>query len=110
MFAAYTAWKGSKAGVEVESLGVETIGELLQQSKKEALLALVEQDALLKEEAENIEKVAKFLHVLRDFYRLLKNFITFHDFYNKDKSVSAIFQSGTLIIDQRACHFCMKVF
>ena len=47
--------------------------------------------------------------ILRDFYRLLKNFITFHDFYNKEKKLGAIFQSGTLIIDQRACRFCMKV-
>jgi hypothetical protein len=53
--------------------------------------------------------VNKFLHILRDFYRLLRNFITFYDFYDKDKKVKAIFQSGTLIIDQRACKFCMKV-
>jgi hypothetical protein len=50
-----------------------------------------------------------FLHLLRDFYRLLRNFITFNDFYKKEKTISAIFQSGTLIIDQRACRFCMKV-
>lgn len=108
-FAAYTAWKNGKAGASVESLGIETIKALLEQNKKEALLALVAQDAALKEEAENIAMVDKFLHILRDFYRLLKNFITFHDFYNKDKKVKAIFQSGTLIIDQRACNFCMKV-
>lgn len=108
-FAAYTAWKEGKAGASVEALGLETIQELLAQNKKDALLALVEQDAALKEEAENIEMVDKFLHILKDFYRLLKNFITFHDFYNKDKKTTAIFQSGTLIIDQRACHFCMKV-
>jgi hypothetical protein len=53
--------------------------------------------------------VEKFLYIFRDFYRLLKNFVTLHDFYNKDKSVSAIFQSGRLIIDQRECRFCMKV-
>ena len=108
-FAAYTAWKGSKAGASVEDLTIATVNELLQQDKKQALLDLVAQDASYKEEADNIEMVDKFLHILRDFYRLLKNFITFHDFYNKEKKVSAIFQSGTLIIDQRACRFCMKV-
>lgn len=108
-FAAYTAWKGGKAGASVEALGLEKVKELLAQDKKAALLALVEQDAALKEEAENIEMVNKFLHILRDFYRLLRNFITFYDFYDKDKKVKAIFQSGTLIIDQRACNFCMKV-
>ena len=108
-FAAYTAWKASKAGASVEELTIEVVNELLKQDKKQALLDLVAKDATYKEEADNIEMVDKFLHIFRDFYRLLKNFITFHDFYNKEKKVSAIFQSGTLIIDQRACRFCMKV-
>ena len=108
-FAAYIAWKAAKAGVSVESLGIDKVNEMLKQDKKQALLDIVAQDLALKEEAENIDMVDMFLHMLRDFYRLLKNFITFHDFYNKDKKVGAIFQSGTLIIDQRACRFCMKV-
>ncbi len=108
-FAAYSAWTNGKAGAAVESLGIEKVNALLKENRKDALLALVEQDSALKEEADNIEMVDKFLYVKRDFYRLLKNFITFQDFYTKDRSVAAIFQSGTLIIDQRACRFCMKV-
>lgn len=108
-FAAYTAWKGAKAGAAVEQLGPDTIANLLAQDKKQELLSLVAQDAALAEEAGNIETVDKALHILRDFYRLLRNFITFNDFYDKSKNVQAIFQSGTLIIDQRACRFCMKV-
>ena len=108
-FAAYTAWKAAKAGASVEKLGIARVNEMLQQDKKQALLDIVAQDLALKEEAENIEMVDMFLHLLRDFYRLLRNFITFNDFYQKDKTISAIFQSGTLIIDQRACRFCMKV-
>ena len=108
-FAAYIAWKASKAGASVEELTIEVVNELLKQDKKQTLLDLVAKDAAYKEEADNIEMVDKFLHIFRDFYRLLKNFITFHDFYNKEKKVNAIFQSGTLIIDQRACRFCMKV-
>ena len=108
-FAAFVAWKAAKAGASVEKLGIAKVNEMLQQDKKQALLDIVAQDLALKEEAENIEMVDMFLHMLRDFYRLLKNFITFHDFYDKDKKVGAIFQSGTLIIDQRACRFCMEV-
>ena len=108
-FAAYTAWKAAKAGASVEGLGIDKVNEMLKQDKKQALLDIVAQDLALKEEAENIDMVDMFLHMLRDFYRLLKNFITFHDFYNKDKKVGAIFQSGTLVIDQRACRLCMKV-
>ena len=108
-FAPYTAWKGAKAGAAVESLGADAIASFLAQNKKEALLALVAQDAALAEEAGNIEIVDKALHIIKDFYRLLRNFITLNDFYDKSKKVSAIFQCGTLIIDQRACRFCMKV-
>ena len=108
-FSAYTSWKAAKAGANVESLGLDNIKKFLEQNKKAELLELVAQDVALKEEAENIELVDKFLHIFRDFYRLVKNFVTLHDFYDKDKSVKAIFQSGTLIIDQRACKFCMKV-
>ena len=108
-FAGYTAWKAAKAGAAVEPLGVDAVKKLVEQDRKAALLELVAQDAALAEEAGNIESVDKFLHVLRDFYRLLRNFVTLHDFYAKDKKVNAIFQSGKLIIDQRECRFCMPV-
>ena len=108
-FAEYVAWNGAKAGAAVESLGVDAIKDFLAKDRKAALLELVEKDWALKEEAENIEMVDKFLHIFRDFYRLLRNFVTLNDFYDKDKKVKAIFQSGTLIVDQRACDFCMKV-
>lgn len=108
-FAAYNAWRNAKAGIAVEGLGLDSIKNFIAQDKKSILLDLVAQDAALKEESENIELVDKFLHIYRDFYKLLKNFVTFNDFYDKDKNLKAIFQCGTLIIDQRACKFCMKV-
>ncbi len=107
--AAYTAWLGAKAGAEVEPLGADAITALLAQDKKAALLALVEQDKALAEEAANIQLVDKLVHLTADFYTILKNFITLQDFYSTDKSVKAIFQAGTLIIDQRACHLCLRV-
>ena len=108
-FTAYTTWKASKAGAAVESLGIEAVRTFLAQDKKAALLELVAQDAALAEEAANIDMVDKFLHIFRDFYRLLRNFVTLNDFYKKDKGVSAIFQSGRLIVDQRECRLCMNV-
>lgn len=108
-FAAYTAWKAAKAGAAVEPLGLETVKSIVAKNRKEALLSLIAQDSALAEEASNIEAVDKFLHVSRDFYRLLRNFVTFSDFYSKDRQINAIFQSGRLIIDQRECRFCMSV-
>ncbi len=107
--APYIAWKAAKAGAAVESLGIEAVDKFLASGLKQPLLDLVAKDLALKEEAENIDNVDKFLHVYRDFYKLLRNFVTLEDFYSKDKNVKAIFQSGTLIIDQRACRFCMNV-
>ena len=108
-FAAYTAWKAAKAGACVEGLGIDAVKDFIAKDRKASLLELVAQDAALAEEAANIAMVDKFLHIFRDFYRLLRNFVTLSDFYTKDKNVSAIFQSGRLIIDQRECRFCMKV-
>ena len=62
----------------------------------------------------------KLLLLYRDFVTLLHNFVSFQDFYAKrgkallgrgaeDESPWAIFQAGTLVIDQRACNLCLKV-
>ena len=62
----------------------------------------------------------KLLLLCRDFCTLLRNFVSFQDFYAKrgkallgrgadNESPWAIFQAGTLVIDQRACNLCLKV-
>lgn len=108
-FAEYASWKAAKAGASVEGLGLDAVRAFLENDKKNALLALISKDASLAEQAANIDMVDKFLHIYRDFYRLLRNFVTLNDFYKKDKGVAAIFQSGRLIVDQRECRMCMKV-
>ncbi len=55
------------------------------------------------------QPLRKLLLLHRDFYRLLRNFVTLEDFYDRDSSAIASFEAGTLIIDQRACHLCMRV-
>lgn len=108
-FAAYSAWKAAKAGASVEALGLDAVKGFIADDRKASLLDLVAQDQALAEDASNIDMVNKFLHVYRDFYRLVRNFVTFHDFYDKNPETLAIFQSGVLLIDQRACRFCMNV-
>lgn len=62
----------------------------------------------------------KLLLLSRDFCTLLRNFISFQDFYSKrgkallgrgadNDAPWAIFQAGTLVIDQRACNLCLRV-
>lgn len=108
-FKAYEAWLGEKKGALVESLGTDLIKDIVSQNQKDALLALVEQDKALESEANEIESVDKMLHFYRDLFTLIKNYVTFTDFYSKNGENKAIFQAGTLYIDQRSCDLCIKV-
>lgn len=106
-FNAYNAWMGTKAGAAVEGLGYDTAKTILEENKKDALLDLIAQDKALEAKSNAIDQVDKLLHLYRDFYTLLTNFVTFSDFYSPEKR--AIFQAGTLYIDERACDLCVKV-
>ena len=53
--------------------------------------------------------LSKLLHLTRDFCTLLRNFVTLEDFYKREADEMAIFQAGTLVIDQRACRLCIRV-
>ena len=66
-------------------------------------------DKELAEEDADIKLVSKFLHIYRDFYKLLKNYVVFADFYTRDKDKLAVFQAGQLYIDQRCCDLCVRV-
>ena len=66
-------------------------------------------DKEMEEEDNDIKLVNKFLHLYRDFYKLLKNYVVFADFYTRDINKLAVFQCGQLYIDQRRCDLCVKV-
>lgn len=65
-------------------------------------------DALAAAKAEYLP-LRKLLLLHRDFYRLLRNFVTLEDFYDNDEKTVASFQAGTLILDQRACKLSIRV-
>jgi hypothetical protein len=106
-FTPFHAWQASKAGSEVEGLGLERVRAILESDGKSRLLALIEQDLQLAPQINAIDEVARLVHFHRDLHRLLNNFVTFRDFYVQDRK--AIFQAGTLYIDGRACELCVKV-
>ena len=108
-FAPYIAWKAAKKGAEVEDLGLAKVRELISDDDKAGLLSLIAADKALEEEANSIDEVNKLMHLYRDFYKLLKNYVIFTDFYSPDKDVEAIFDAGRLYIDQRCCHLCVRV-
>jgi hypothetical protein len=106
-FKAYEIWKSEKSGEQVESLGLERIRKILSEHLSIQLFDLIEKDKALETEANNIILVDKLVRYYRDLFTLIKNFVTFYDFYSPDNT--AIFQSGTLYIDQRSCDLCIKV-
>ena len=106
-FAGYAKWMQEKEGAAVEPLGHERVNKILSGNNKEQLLELIAQDNAVETEANNIIEVDKLARYYRDLYQLLQNFVTFHDFYTPGSK--AIFQAGTLYIDQKSCDLCIKV-
>ncbi len=102
-------WKNAKKGEGIEALDAALVEQSLDAENQAALRGLMAQDKQLEAEANEIQNVDRLLHCYRDFYTLLKNFITLNDFYCRDKGVKAVFQAGTLFIDQRSCDLCLKV-
>ena len=103
----FEAWSAGKAGAAVEKLGLKRIHEILASKAKEAITALIAQDKKLEPEFTAIASVEKLVRYHRDLYRLCHNFVSFRDFYSRKEK--AIFQAGTLYLDQRSCDLCLTV-
>lgn len=106
-FAAYETWADTKPDTRVEKLGLERVREILISESRDAITRLIAQDKAMEFEFSAIANVEKLVRYYRDLYKLLNNFVSFRDFYGrKDK---AIFQAGTLYLDQRSCDLCINV-
>jgi hypothetical protein len=106
-FAAYETWSAGKTGATVEKLGLPRVRDILGGKAKETITALIAEDKKLEPEANAIAAVDRLVRYHRDLFKLLNNFVSFRDFYaRKDK---AIFQAGTLYLDQRSCDLCLTV-
>ena len=105
--AAFDAWNAGKSGGVIEKIGVARAREILAGKAREVLTELIAKD---KAEAGNSTAVIglhRLIHYHRDLAKLARNFVNFGDFYGrKDK---AIFQAGTLYLDQRSCDLCLTV-
>ncbi|HWH69095.1 MAG TPA: hypothetical protein VNT26_06905 [Candidatus Sulfotelmatobacter sp.] len=106
-FAAYEGWMAAKAGTTVEKLGIKRIREILAGPSREIITALIAKDKALEPESNAIATVDRLIRYHRDLFKLANNFVSFRDFYSrKDK---AMFQAGTLYLDQRSCELCLRV-
>jgi hypothetical protein len=105
--APYDGWQATKAGVSVEKVGLKRLRELLAGKSKETITALIAKDKALEPEATAITQVERLVRYHRDLCTLLNNFVSFRDFYSR--KARAIFQAGTLYLDQRSCDLCIGV-
>ncbi len=103
----FECWNSGKAGAAVEKLGLARVREILGGKAKENITALIAKDKALEPEALSIANVEKLIRFVRDLHLLCINFVNFKDLY--DGEDPAIFQAGTLYLDQRSCHLCLPV-
>jgi len=106
-FAGYESWAASKTGGAVEKLGLQRVREVLENNSRPAITALIAKDKALEPEANAIAAVDRLVRYHRDLFKLLNNFVSFRDFYRRKEK--AIFQAGTLYLDQRSCELCLIV-
>lgn len=105
--AAFDAWNAGKTGGSVEKIGLARAREILAGKAKETLTALIAKDKAEEGNSTAVIGLHRLIHYHRDLAKLCRNFVNFADFYGrKDK---AIFQAGTLYLDQRSCDLCLTV-
>jgi hypothetical protein len=106
-FAAYETWFAAKAGAKVEPLGLPRVRAILASSAQATITALIAKDQSLETEANTIASVEKLVRYYLHLYKLCVNFVSLKNFYNRTEP--AIFQAGTLYLDQRSCDLCLTV-
>ncbi len=71
------------------------------------LTALIHEDLDAETAAGQVDALERLVRYNRDLVPLLRNFVTLSDFYSRHNK--AIFQAGTLYLDQRSCELCLRV-
>jgi hypothetical protein len=106
-YTAYEAWISEKKGASVEKLGLPRVEAILASGAKSGIESLIAEDKALAAQADAVADAVRLAHYQRDLHGLLKNFVSFHDFY--DMNADAVFQSGTLYLDSRSFNLCVRV-
>jgi hypothetical protein len=106
-FTARAAWLAAEAGASVAALGADRVRALLAGDLRAKLEEAIARDAALADQAGLVDDVVKLARLHRDLIVLLHNFVSFRDFY--DPARWAVFQAGTLYLDQRACQLVLPV-
>lgn len=102
----FDAWMATRPDGKVAALGEARVREIVASPARQQINDLIAQDLAVKAESEQIDAVERMIRFRRDLVKLLRNFVSFAEFYGQRR---AIFQSGTLYIDGRSCDLCLPV-
>ena len=106
-FAPYMEWYASRPENSAASLSMERISGILASDAEKLIGEKLDEEAKVPPVAPATVELKKMILYRRDFVRLLRNFVSFEDFYDPKKP--AVFQCGTLYIDGRSCDLCFRV-
>lgn len=105
--APFDAWKTTGAPLTTQVLGEERLREILSGNLSTRLLELIERDLAEAPRCAATEDIDRLVRYCRNLHLLCENFVNFGDFYDGEKD--AIFEAGTLYIDQRSCELTLIV-
>ena len=106
-FDAYMGWFGAKPLNTAASLTMDRVGEILASDSEQIIAHALDEEEKHPPVALATLDLKKMILLRRDFLRLLKNYVSFEEFYDPD--TPAVFQCGTLYIDGHSCDLCFKV-
>lgn len=105
--AAYFAWQAEQPDVAIlEHLSLEEV-LAINPAQEAALQALIAEDLEVEEAAQGWVDLDKLLNMQQFLVPLLKNFVSFEDFYGRTDK--AVFQAGRLYIDGKSCDLVVDV-
>jgi hypothetical protein len=105
-FAAYRGWLGAKPDSPLAELDATRLRELLDDDTRARLMERIEADRAAHGAAGPIDALERLTRYRRDLVTLFRNFVSLSDFYGRKK---AIFQAGTLYLDERSCELVLRV-
>jgi len=103
----YGEWLAGEPASRYRELPAVEFERAVEGGLKEKLLDIIASDEGASDQAGAIEDVEKLVRYKRDLLTLANNFVAFRDFYQPGKT--AIFQQGTLYLDQRALTLVLRV-
>lgn len=106
-FGPYSDWYNARPENCAKSLSFERIDEILASDAETLISSYLDEEEKHPPISLATLELRKMILYRRDIIELVKNFVSFENFYSPDKD--AVFQCGTLYIDGRSCDLCFRV-